>query len=79
MMRTILFVISLLMAFCPVSSVPANGSGLKRVCALKEGVSLSSQIKAENTIYKVSDNFNLKGSELVIPKNCALMFDGGSI
>ena len=37
------------------------------------------QLSPENTIYKVSDNFNLKGSELVIPKNCALMFDGGSI
>lgn len=79
MMRTYLFVFLLLTAFGPVASVSANGSGIKRVCALKYGVSLPSQIKAENTIYKVSDNFNLKGAELVMPKNCVLMFDGGSI
>jgi len=79
MMRTYLFVFLLLTAFCPVASVPANGSGVKRVCALKEGVSLSSQIKAENMIYKVNGNFNLKGAEIVVPKNCVLMFDGGSM
>lgn len=73
------FIISLLMTLCLVSSVPAYSAGMKRVYALKNGVSLSSQIKAENTIYKVNSNFNLKGSELVIPKNCVLMFDGGSI
>lgn len=67
------------MALCLNSSLPATSAGVKRVCALKYGVSLPSQIKAENTIYKVSDNFNLKGAELVMPKNCVLMFDGGSI
>ena len=67
------------MAFSPIVSVPANGAGIKRTYSLKEGVSLSSQVKAENTIYKVGSNFNLNGSELVIPKNCVLMFDGGSI
>lgn len=78
-MRTHLFTISLLMAFCLVAPVPAHGAGMKRVCVLKESASLSSQIKAENTIYKVSSNFNLKGAEVVIPKDCVLMFDGGSI
>ena len=63
------------MVFC----ISANGTGGKRTFALREGVSLLSQIKAENTIYKVSSNFNLKGAELVVPKNCVLMFDGGSI
>lgn len=79
MMRTYLILLSLLLTFCPITSVPVNGSGIKRACMLKEGVSLSSQIKAENTIYKVCSNFNLKGAEIVIPKNCVLMFDGGSI
>lgn len=78
-MWTRLFVFSFLMVLSLNSSVPAISAGLKRVCALKGGVSLSSQIKAENTIYKVSTNFNLKGGELVVPKNCVLMFDGGSI
>ena len=72
----LLNIILLLMA---IVSVPANGTGIKRVCMLKEGINLSSQIKAENTIYKVSSNFNLNGGELVVPKNCVLMFDGGSI
>lgn len=74
-----LIIISLLTAFCPIVSAPANGAGMKRSYTLKEGVNLSSQIKAENTIYKVNSNFNLKGAELVVPKNCVLMFDGGSI
>ena len=79
MMRLHLIILSLLIAFCPITSIPANSAGIKRVCALKEGVNLSSQIKTENTIYKVNDNFNLKGAEIVIPKNCVLMFDGGSM
>ena len=73
-----ILIISFLMAFCLIVSVPAR-AGVRQNCVLKEGISLSSQIKAENTIYKVSDNFNLKGAELVMPKNCVLMFDGGSI
>lgn len=78
-MRTYLFIISLLTAFCPITSVSADSAGIKRICVLKEGVSLSSQIKTENIIYKVSGNFNLQGAEIVIPKDCVLMFDGGSI
>lgn len=70
---------SLLMAFSLMASAPARSAGGRRTCVLKEGVSLSSQIKAENTIYKVSSHFNLKGTELVVPNNCVLMFDGGSI
>ena len=68
-MQTYTFFISLLTTFSLIVSVPAKGAGVMRTCVLKEGVSLSSQIKAANTIYKVSSNFNLKGAEITIKEH----------
>ena len=50
-----------------------------KVVVLDKGVRIEEQIKASNTLYKISDTYNLNGKELRIPKGCVLYFDGGSI
>lgn len=52
-----------------MTSVPVHSAGFKRVCVLKADTSLLSQIKTENTIYKVCSNFNLRGAEIAMPKD----------
>ncbi len=74
--KQIVFILFLLQPYIAFS---ANQIVKKRLVELKKNVSLPAQIKSENTIYKVIDNYNLLGAELQMPKNCVLMFDGGSI
>ena len=33
----------------------------------------------ENSIYKITDQFDLQGREIILPRNCTLIFDGGRI
>ena len=44
---------------------------------LKQSANVHSQMKKENVTYIVKCSFDLKGSEIVIPKNCQLKFQGG--
>lgn len=47
---------------------------------LKEGVPLAKQMRQENTIYVIRHDFDLgKSANLIIPANCILEFEGGSI
>ena len=36
-------------------------------------------ISDENTIYEIRYDFNLDGEEIIIPVNCVLKFNGGSL
>lgn len=62
---------------CAFGIVDKNKTG--RII-LKEGVSLAKQIKQENTVYIIKYDFDLGSSDnLIIPANCILEFEGGSI
>ncbi len=66
----------LLLLFIPIT---LHGSGIKSVVVLKEGVNLTEQMIEEDAIYKLSTCYDLGGNELHVPKDCVLMFEGGSI
>jgi hypothetical protein len=44
---------------------------------LKRGTSFSEQVKKTKTIYEIRFNYDLKGSEIEIPRDCVLKFEGG--
>lgn len=52
------------------------GDGMGYVI-LRKSKSLAEQLTEENTIYEVRYDFDLGGSEIIIPQNCVLKFDGG--
>ncbi len=80
MMRNkIILLVSLLFFIIPEMAFPSHTDWIKKVVMLEKDVSLSSQIKEGNTIYKVCYNYDLKGSEITIPEHCVLLFDGGGI
>lgn len=54
------------------------GDGMGYVI-LRKNKSLAEQLTEENTIYEVRYDFDLGGEEIIIPANCVLKFDGGSL
>ena len=46
---------------------------------LRKNKSFASQVTKENTIYEVRYDFDLNGEEIILPNNCILKFEGGSI
>lgn len=46
---------------------------------LRKNKSFVKQVTKANTIYEIRYEFNLDGTEVNIPKNCVLKFDGGKI
>lgn len=40
---------------------------------------LMSDCGQENSVYKITENFDLQGREISLPFNCTLIFDGGSL
>ena len=62
---------SLLVIFCCCVLSPVDAYG-REVVVVKNGQSLSKQIVKPNVDYQLSDDFDLKGSTLLVPKNCVL-------
>lgn len=56
-----------------------NVAFAKSTLVLKKGMTLSRQITVANTRYEITDDFDLMGKTLTVPKNCELDFKGGSI
>lgn len=56
----------------------AWGDGMGYVI-LRKNKPLQEQLTEENTIYEVRYDFDLGGEEIIIPANCVLKFDGGSL
>ena len=46
---------------------------------IKNNVSVQSQFKSPNTVYIVRDAIDLKKSEVTLPRNSVLRFEGGSL
>ena len=46
---------------------------------LNNNSSFASQVTNANTFYEIHDNFSLNGQTVVIPDNCVLRFNGGSL
>lgn len=46
---------------------------------LKKSKSFVEQVTKENTIYEIRHEFNLNNNEVIIPENCVLKFNGGTI
>lgn len=55
-----------------------NTDGMGKIY-LKKNKAIQEQMKQPNTIYVVQYDFDLVGKELVVPENCVLEFDGGSL
>lgn len=53
--------------------------GCQRSIVLTVDLPISLQLSRENTVYRVNKDFDLKGAEVVIPKNSTLRFEGGCI
>ena len=54
------------------------GDGMGHVI-LRKNKSFAEQVTKENTIYEIRYNFDLNGEEIIIPENCVLKFNGGSL
>ena len=46
---------------------------------LRKNKPFASQLTQDNTIYKIMYDFDLGGAEVVVPANCILQFEGGSV
>lgn len=55
-----------------------NTDGMGKIY-LKKNKSIQEQMKQPNTVYVIQYDFDLGGRELVVPENCVLEFDGGSL
>lgn len=53
-----------------------NGMGY---IILRKNKSFAEQVTKENTIYEIRYKFDLNGTEVTIPENCILKFEGGSL
>lgn len=56
-----------------------NPSESKGYVILRKNKSIKEQITEANTIYEVRYSFDLNNSTLIMPDNCTLKFEGGSI
>lgn len=56
----------------------AYGDGMGYVI-LRKDKTFAEQVTQANTIYEIRYDFNLGGTEVVIPEGCTLKFNGGSI
>src|SRR5690606_26892626 len=64
-----------------------NNSTFGNVGTLENSIYFSGEINHlktedfpwDNTIYEITEDYDLAGETLVIPKNCVLRFNGGSI
>lgn len=67
-------------ALANVSNQTANSTTGKMGYKVLDGSkSFASQVTAENTIYEIRDVFDINGSEVIMPSNCVLNFEGGRI
>lgn len=55
-----------------------SDKGLRQII-LKEDLPFSDQLSETDTIYVIRYDYNLDGSEVSIPENCTLKFEGGSL
>ena len=55
-----------------------SDKGLRQII-LKEDLPFSDQLSETNTIYVIRYDYDLDGSEVIIPENCTLKFEGGSL
>lgn len=55
-----------------------NVNGMATI-TLKKNKSFASQLTQTNTIYRIMYDFDLDGEEVIIPDNCILDFEGGSV
>ena len=46
---------------------------------LRKNKSFAEQVTKENTIYEIRYDFNLNSSNIIIPNNCILKFEGGNL
>ena len=68
------------LALCVLPDSPDNPGywGVKRARQLPVN-SFSEQVRMPNTVYEIKDVFDLQGQSLVIPDDCVLSFNGGTI
>ena len=57
---------------------PMSDARLKRI-KLNSNIPFDNQVTKENTIYIISDDFDLQNKNVVIPHGCYLAFKGGTI
>ena len=59
--------------------VELKGEVLKKQGSANLLILSQAEINKANTIYVVKKDFNLQGNRISIPKNCVLLFEGGSL
>ena len=57
----------------------AAESTISQVVALKPGVYLGSQLTKTNTVYEITEDYDLHNKKVVVPSGCTLVFKGGRI
>lgn len=78
--RCIFLALFPILAFADFSVVRASDDGNPGdmdYVFLKRGTSFSEQVKKTKTIYEIRYNYDLKGNEIEIPRDCVLKFEGG--
>ena len=72
-MRLLVFLIVFLLSSFSAASESRD------VITLRSGRPLEQQMNRSGVVYRISRNIDLKGGKLVVPEDCVLNFDGGTV